>query len=298
MPWGRAGFSIVPNELGAPAMSYRTILVSLNDVPCADALIAASTDIASLQDAHLIGCYVIPAVTIYPEVGIGPAVGVDDGRTQYFKSKLGSVKESFEGALRKSGVRGDWRSIKSIHTRFAADVLRNASRADLVIVNQIVKGQATDTDTDLVERLVVESRRPVLIMPQKSTWTKPDTAIVAFNGTRESARAVFDSIPLLVGVGDVRVIWVNPYKERYIAGELPGAEIAVALARHGIKATTETLDGMDTNAGELLLQKANDSGAGLLVMGAYAHSRLREYVFGGATRHVLENAKLPVLMSH
>jgi nucleotide-binding universal stress UspA family protein len=279
-------------------LPYRTILVSLNDVPCAGALITASMDIASLQDTHLIGCYVIPAATIYPEIGIAPTVGVDDERTKYFKSKLGSVRDSFEAGLRKNGVRGDWRTITSVYTRFAPDVLKNGSRVDLIIVNQIAKGQATDTDTDLVERLVMESGRPVLMMPPGMAWKKPETAIVAFNATRESARAVFDSIPLLMGIPDVRVVWVNPYQERHAAGELPGAEIAVALARHGISATAETLGGMDANAGELLLQKVNDSGAGLLVMGAYAHSRLREYIFGGATRHILQNAKLPVLMSH
>jgi nucleotide-binding universal stress UspA family protein len=279
-------------------MPYRTILVSLNDVPCADALIAASMDIASLQDAHLIGCYVIPAVTIYPEVGIAPSVGVDDERTKYFKSKLRSVRGSFEAGLRKSGVRGDWRSVISIYTRVAPDILKNASGVDLVIANRVAEDRAPGIDADLVERLVMESGRPVLMMPPKTVWKKPGIAIVAFNATRESARAAFESIPLLMDVADVRVVWVNPYKERRTSGELPGAEMALALARHGINATCETLDGMDANAGELLLQKANDSGAGLLVMGAYAHSRLREYVFGGATRHVLQAAELPVLMVH
>ena len=89
-----------------------------------------------------------------------------------------------------------------------------------------------------------------------------------------------------------------PYKERHESGEVPGVEAATALARHGVKATAEGLAAGDINAGEALLQHVNDLGAELLVMGAYAHSRMREYIFGGATRHVLVHAKVPVLMSH
>ncbi|MBL8894965.1 MAG: universal stress protein, partial [Rhizobiales bacterium] len=79
---------------------------------------------------------------------------------------------------------------------------------------------------------------------------------------------------------------------------LPGADLAEALARHGVKATAEGLKTEGVEAGHALLRRANDSGAGMVVMGAYGHSRLREFVFGGATSHVLAHLDRPVLVSH
>jgi nucleotide-binding universal stress UspA family protein len=97
---------------------------------------------------------------------------------------------------------------------------------------------------------------------------------------------------------EVRLVWVDPYKDREESGDVPGAEEATVLSRHGVKAVAEPMmtDGRD--AGEALLMRATDLGADLLVMGAYAHSRMRQYVFGGATQHVLANMSVPVLMSH
>ena len=110
--------------------------------------------------------------------------------------------------------------------------------------------------------------------------------------TRPKARALFNSLPLLRGVKEVRVVWVAPYKER------SWRSARATLARHGIKATAEGLAAGGINADEAQLQHANDLGAGLLVVGAYAHSRVREYIFGGAIQHVLAHATIPVLLSH
>ena len=85
-------------------MVYKTILVSLNDVPRMDAMIDAAAQIAKTYDSHLIGCYVIPAVTIYPEVGFASPYAVDDTRQQYFKTNIAVVKERFEAKLRRDGL--------------------------------------------------------------------------------------------------------------------------------------------------------------------------------------------------
>ena len=143
----------------------------------------------------------------------------------------------------------------------------------------------------------MESGRPVLMIPQRGSYAAPALAVAGYNATRESSRALFDCLPLLQSANEVRVVWVDPQSERGIAGDVPGAEAATALARHGIKAVAEGLPA-GINAGKALLQRAQDLGANLVVMGAYAHSRMREYIFGGATQYVLANATIPVLMSH
>lgn len=279
-------------------MAYKTILVSLNDVPRTEAMIDAAALIAKAYDSHLIGCYVIPAVTIYPEVGFASPSAVDDTRQQYFKTNIAVVRERFEAKLRKDGLRGEWRTVNSIYLEIAPSLMENGRTADLIMVSQIAENPGAEIEQGLVEHVVMESGRPVLIIPQKGSLAEVKSAVVGFNATREATCALFDGLPLLRSAKDVRVVWVDPYKERSVAGEVPGAEAAAALARHGVRATAEGLAAGGANAGEAMLQHVNDLGAELLIMGAYAHSRMREYIFGGATQHVLAHANVPVLMSH
>ncbi len=279
-------------------MAYKTILLSLNDVPRVEAMIDAGAKIAAAHGAHVIGCYVIPAVTIYPEVGYAAPPAVYEAHQQYFKSNLAAVKQRFETRMRQDGLMHEWREMHSPYSEIAPSLIELASSADLVVVSQIKEDSEAELETGLTERVVMESGRPVLIIPQAGTYRMPKSVVVGYNDTREASRAAFDGLPLFQGADDVRVVWVNPYQHRQSAGELPGAEMATVLARHGVKAMAEGLEANGNNAGEALLQLANDKGSDLLVMGAYAHSRLREYIFGGATQHVLEHANIPVLMSH
>ena len=113
-----------------------------------------------------------------------------------------------------------------------------------------------------------------------------------------SARAVFDALPLLQGAKDVRVVWVNPQSELERAQDVPAADICVALARHGVKCQATEQVAPQASVEETLLACAKDFEADLLVMGCYGHTRLRELIFGGASRHVLAHMAVPVLMAH
>ena len=125
-----------------------------------------------------------------------------------------------------------------------------------------------------------------------------ENIIVGWNGTREAARAVFDAMPLLEQSQATRLIWVDPQNNGGKAGNLPGSEMAVTLARHGIKSTAEAMPTDRLGQGDALLNRASDLGADLIAMGAYGHSRMREFVCGGATRTMLDHMTVPVLMSH
>ena len=283
---------------GVTGMAYRTIVVSLNDVARVEAMVGSAALIAETCNAHLIGCYVIPAVKIYPEVGFAAASAIDDSWQQYFKENAPSVRVRFEEKLRQSGVSGEFRVVNSRYTEWAPSLVEHGRLADLIIVSQTARNLATHVEPGFVESVVMDSGRPVLIIPDKAVFAGVKSAVIGFNATREAARTLFDAMPLLQNATDVRIIWVDPYRDRDAAGEVPGAEAAVSLARHGVKATAEGLTAGGGNAGEALLQRANDLGSELLVMGAFAHSRMREYIFGGATQHVLAHANIPVLMSH
>jgi nucleotide-binding universal stress UspA family protein len=125
-----------------------------------------------------------------------------------------------------------------------------------------------------------------------------ETALVAWNGRREAARAVFDALPILQLAKSVKVVQVNPQSEREPTQDIPAVDVCAALARHGVKCEATAQVKPRAGVGETLLGLTRDYGADLLVMGCYGHTRMREFVFGGASRHVLANMSVPVLMSH
>ena len=249
------------------------------------------------------GLYILPTAKIYADVGLVATPMVFEGYRDLFKSKLAEVRKKFEARAKQDGLKAEWRTVNSIFPEIAESAIAHSRSAELVVTSQIDYGPDGSIEQDFVVRLVMESGRPVLIIPRKGSFAPrgegiAEKAIVGINGTKESTRAMFDALPLLRLVKETRLVWVDPYKESEAAGSVPGAEEAAVLARHGIKAVAEPMMTDGYNAGEALLMRANDLGADLLVMGAYAHSRMREFVFGGATRHVLEHMTIPVLMSH
>ncbi len=284
-------------------MPYKTILVLLNGTNHTQQLLDAASAMARQFDAHAIGLYVLPAKQVYSDVGMLATPMLFEAYRDLFKSKLEEVRKKFEARVKQDGLKAEWRVVDSNYPDVAGSAIVHSHSAELVIACQIERGPDENIERDLVVRLLMESGRPVLIIPKRGHFAPrgegiAEKAIVGINGTKESSRAMFDALPLLRLVKETRLVWVDPYTQGREAGEIPGAEEAAVLARHGIKAVAEPMMTDGRNAGEALLMRANDLGADLLVMGAYAHSRMREFVFGGATRHVLEHMTIPVLMSH
>ena len=275
----------------------------MNDTSHTKQLLEASSAIARRHNAHLIGLYVLPAAKIYSDVGMLATPIMFEGYRDLFKQKLETVRTDFEARIKLDGLKGEWRVVDSSYPDIAESAIVHSRLVDLVITSQIDRGTDGSIEQDLAERLIMEAGRPVLLIPKKGHFVPPgegiaEKAVIGINGTRESARAMFDALPLLKFVKETRLVWVDPYTQRGEAGEVPGAEEAAVLSRHGIKTVAEPMMTDGHNAGEALLMRANDLGADLLVMGAYAHSRMREFVFGGATQYVLANMTIPVLMSH
>ena len=280
-------------------MSVNTILVALNEVDRADQLIRVSSTLALRHDAHLIGMFVIPAAEVYPAVGMELSTQVYAGHRQFYLDHSKQVKARFEHALDANGLQGEWRMTDIKSSLVADGVLHHAHQVGLIVVPQKQENSSAGIETDFTERLIMESGRPVLIVPAFGEFEKiGKNVLVGWNGTKESARAVFDSLPLMVDAENITVSWVNAEDDLEDDEVLPGAELAATLARHGLPVTTQALPGGDLPVAETLLNEASDSGADLLIMGAYGHSRIREFVFGGATRTILESMTVPVLMSH
>jgi nucleotide-binding universal stress UspA family protein len=280
-------------------MAYKTILVCLNEIARNPVLLDLTSDIAEKQDAHVIGLYVLPAVRIYPAIGPGMYAEVVEGFRDSFTARSAEVRHQFDGHMQAKGIAAEWRFVDSRSPEIAATVIEHARQADLVVVSQVVPDSDSGIDTDFAERIVMDSGRPVLVVPAFGTFTRcGPRALVGWNGRREAARAAFDAVPLLQACEAVQVTWLDPQDDMDVPGSLAGAELATTLARHGVRVTAEAMPTSGIGAGEALLSHASDLGSDLLVMGAYGHSRTREYVFGGATRTILGSMTIPVLMSH
>lgn len=161
-----------------------------------------------------------------------------------------------------------------------------------------VIGQA-QPDSDVMEELIIEgalfgSGRPVLVVPYiQRTGLKLDRVLVCWDGSRNAARATADALPFLERAGSIDVITIQERRN-----ELVGASIAQHLARHSLKVEVKQIVAPDADTPNVILSCASDLSTDLIVMGGYGHSRLREFVLGGATRGILENMTVPTLMAH
>ena len=162
---------------------------------------------------------------------------------------------------------------------------------------------SADPDTRLankaIEGFVYQSARPFLVVPEGAKATlKPKRVVVGWNSTKEAARAVHDSLDMLSQADAVHVTIVDPEAAEFDQGEEPGVDVAAYLARHDVKVTVDVIASAGHSVAEALIRHATDIDADMMVAGAYGHSRLREFLFGGATRDLLANGQFPVLMAH
>jgi nucleotide-binding universal stress UspA family protein len=250
--------------------------------------------------AHLVGLYPLPTPQAPRHLGYYDPALLDPffaEMRERARSAAVKVRETFDHAAGLRGLSTEWREITEGPE---ADPALHARYADLAILGQLDPDRV---ETELVrprpEQVALASGRPVLIVPYAGHFDNAGRRIViAWNSTREAARAVGDAMPFLASAELVTVLTIDPREGPGGHGELPGADIAVHLARHGVKTQIERTVSAGLPVGEVLLSRIADLGADLLVMGAYGHTRLRELLLGGATRSVLRSMTVPVLMSH
>jgi len=201
----------------------------------------------------------------------------------------------FEDIVHRHGVQSgsEWRSL----SHWSSEVAVHAHYADLVVVARPERPGPMPDPPGLAQSLVLSSGRPVVLFPPNSTASRVRRVLVAWNATREAIRAVKDALPLLGRAAAVEVLIVDHQRQRERHGQEPGADLVRHLARRGAQVEVRCLSSEGKDVGHLLLSQAVAFRADLLVMGAYGHSTVREWMFGGVTRTVLYEAGLPVLMS-
>ncbi len=214
-------------------------------------------------------------------------------------ARLAGEKTSLQlGAeLEKTGVSHEVHVADTIWLTVSEMAAVHARYSDMTVFARI-PGFDARMEGKFFGDLLLQSGRPLLLVPADGAGTTSGSAIVAWKPSREATRALHDALPLLARATSVRIVAVDPKVDDMQHGQWPGADIAESLARHGLKVEVVECPRLGESAGMAILRQAREQGAGLLVAGGYGHRRAHERVFGGVTRTLFEKAGLPILFSH
>lgn len=275
-------------------MSYKTILVHVDHSPHCEARVRAAAAIALEHQAHLTGAAMS---------GLARAVHEDsaDLGLDLIAAQLATLRDRARASLARFESIAAAMGVASIEPRMVEDepeggLALQARYADLVVVSQPDPDDACSRlNPGLPAYVMLASGRPVLVVPHSGSFPRIGARVLlAWDASLEASRAVASALPLLRRAAEVSVAIFNPGASD---GDVPGADLAPYLARHGVK--------VDVNAhvtsidvGEALLSLAADHGSDLIVMGGYGHTRFRELIMGGVSKTMLRSMTAPVLMAH
>jgi nucleotide-binding universal stress UspA family protein len=286
-------------------MPIRKLLLPLTGTAAGEAALSTALTVARMWDAHLTALHVrVDSRDVAPLAGEGLSGAMIEemmsATEKESTDRSNAVRAMFDRFVASHGVTvtephfraGATADFASVTGREEDLVAQLARLADLTVVPHPESGNDVSS-SDALHAVLFDSGRPVLIAPQKAGAAIGTRICIAWNGTAESAAAVHAAIPWMQRAEAVRVLSADEYQRRG-----PGAaDLLGYLALHGIRPEIAQFRPMERDVGRGVLAAAREFGADLLAMGAYSHSRLRQLILGGVTRHVLENATLPVMMA-
>jgi nucleotide-binding universal stress UspA family protein len=278
-------------------MAIKDLLVSVNSSKHCGKRIDLAARLAQDFDAHLAGVFTIPEYYIPAYVAAQVPADVMAAHRELAEKERDTAKTDFETRMRKAGISWEWREAEG---DAAERAVLHARYADMIVVGQNDPDEElSEAELDLPERVMLEAGRPVLMVPYAGSFSKVgERVMVAWSASAQSTRAVNDAMPFLARAKKVTILAINPPPGPEGLGDVPGGDIALHLARHGVKAEASHVYADDVDVGDMILSRSADEGVDLIVMGAYGHARVRELVLGGATRDILAHMTVPVLMSH
>ena len=279
-------------------MAYKTLLTILHSEEPAEMLISSAGKLARQMNAHLdILCLGID------QVQVGYYFAGADSMLQ--QSSIDQARERASDVTAKAeelAAREDIRyTVRGVVAQFGAlaDVIAQVARyADLVILPSPYGAETSTEDEAILESALFSGQASVLVMPDSGLPADfAKRVVVGWNDGTEALNAVRAAIPLLQQAEQTNIAIINP-PPRGPDQSGPGRSLCMMLDRHGVKTEVTSLPKNMPRVSDILLSHANDRDASLVVMGAYGHSRFRQAIMGGATRDMLQNAHLPVFMSH
>lgn len=275
-------------------MALKDILVVIDEGQATAARLSYCASLAQRHDAHITGVFAVPHPDVPGYVMAQMPEEVRRSQAEAARARTAEARAAFESAMAAADLSGrsEWRSTAGEPTSSIAMMGRYS---DLIAIGQ-TEAETPDYPTVDPAELVLSSGRPVLVIPYAFRANGIGKhVLVAWNGSREAARAVSDAMPILEAAARVSVLAVDPGGA---LGDAPGADIALHLARHGITVDASQMESQGLDASDILLNRVADLSVDMIVMGGYGRSRLRELVLGGVTRDILHHMTVPVLMSH
>lgn len=275
---------------------YKTVLAHFDSTAGAGRRLQVAARLAERFDAHLAAVYsIVSPLYSEPFVADGGAF-VAQELLRFQERKDAEARAAFDRIAPTLPVAAEWRSDAGDP---AGVVNEHARYADLIVLGQYDEDAANDVTPDFIGRVIMGAGRPVLVVPYAGEFPSVgERPMIAWNASREAARAVSSAMPLLRAAKEVQVTTFNARPGRGGHGDLPGADIATFLARHGVRANVSGTGSKEVDVGNQILSRAAEVQADLIVMGGYGHSRAYEFVMGGATRSLLESMTVPVLFAH
>lgn len=287
-------------------MTIRKLLLPLTGTAAGEAALLTSLAIARAWDAHVLALHVrVDSRDVAPLAGEGLSgamieemMSATEKESAHRAQAVRALFDRFVAAhdvalVEPRGVHpGPSASFAAVTGREEDIVAQQARLADLTVVPHPEAGEDVSS-SDALHAVLFDSGRPVLVSPQVPLPTIGTRICLGWNGTAESASAVGAALPWLKRAEAVRILSAEGYQRRGPAAP----ELAAYLALHGVHAEIEVFRSKAGAVGAALLASAEEFGCDLLAMGAYSHSRLRQLILGGVTRHVLEHAALPVMMN-
>ena len=279
-------------------MSYKTILVYIDDSRHVTKRIAAAAALAIANNAHLVGmaCSGISRF-VYQNGAMGLASAVSPDDIDQIYARANRMLLVFDEMAERLGVRSYEKRL--VDDEAAGALALHARYADMVVIGQTDRDETLSaTLTDLPEYVTLNCARPVLVIPYAQTFDNiGHNILVAWDGSPEATRAVTASIPFLQLAKTVTIALFNVLPADDVHGQEAGADIALYLARHDVKISVEQFYRVN-QVGEALLSLAAERDIDLIVMGCFGHSRFREVLMGGVTLTMLKAMTAPLLLSH
>lgn len=280
-------------------MAYRDIFVVLDDTAECEERVNVAVRLAERHEAHLMGLMVVEQfrVPAYAEPHLPPQV--TEQRQRMEDEARARVRKKFEQRASAAGVPCEWYTVDGDPVGAVTTFSRYA---DVAVIGQDNPDRGGfGTSSDLAEHVVLASGRPVLAVPYLGKYPRVGQRVmIAWEAGREAARAVADALPILRAAEHAVVLSANPESGPASGrhGDIPGADIARHLARHGVNVEVQRVETGRISVADMLLNRVADESIDLLVMGAYGHARMREIWLGGVTRDLLRHMTVPVFMSH
>src|SRR5450830_263413 len=277
---------------------YNTIVVHVDDSHQLESRLRVAAGLARQHEGHLVGSAVTGiSRSDFLTLGASPMAALPDNEFELLRERASAQLMRFAGQMERLGV-ASWEQ-RIVEDDAEHALVLESRYADLVVLSRGVPSRSRlRLSTDLPEYVALHGSRPVLIVPDDYPQdVVGSTIVIGWNASMEATRAVTAALPQLKLARSVLLALINPEGLMERHGEQPGGDMALYLARHGVNVDI-VRERSDAGTAPALLGLARDSGADLLVAGAYGHSRYREWVAGGVTRSLLDRMTLPLMMAH